>query len=64
VVYAELLWVLPALISNAEEQLRAAATAAEKERLERVLLILKVGAVVAFSSCACDVARSLAHGRP
>ncbi|GBF96038.1 hypothetical protein Rsub_08853 [Raphidocelis subcapitata] len=41
VVYAELLWVLPALISNAEEQLRAAATAAEKERMERVLLILK-----------------------
>ncbi|GBF87873.1 hypothetical protein Rsub_00585 [Raphidocelis subcapitata] len=41
VVYAALLWVLPALISNAEQQLRAAATAAEKERLERVLLILK-----------------------
>ena len=43
-MYAGLLWVLPALISNAEQQLRAAATAAEKERLERVLLILKVGA--------------------
>ena len=43
-LYAALLWALPALISNAEQQLRAAAATAEKERLERVLLILKVGA--------------------
>ena len=63
-MYAGLLWVLPALISNAEQQLRAAATAAEKERLERVLPVLQVGAVVAFNSCACDVARSRAFGRP
>jgi hypothetical protein len=45
VLYAALLWALPALISNAEQQLRAAAaTTAEKERLERVLFMLQVGA--------------------
>ncbi|GBF90463.1 hypothetical protein Rsub_03459 [Raphidocelis subcapitata] len=42
VLYAALLWALPALISNAEQQLRAAAaTTAEKERLERVLFMLQ-----------------------